>query len=207
MNRVIAVTATLATAAAVAGTMAATVVPAAAVPRPAAAHPAPSASPGHANPGHSGPGQSGTAAPAKPATAPGKVFPPTVIGSELDGGKYVTVVHCQGVDSPPPITLAKPATPLIVNGAGPSTAILKMLQKPNPYTTVYTCTVTVKEKKPAKPKVAAPRRGAVRTAPKQGCVIMASGRANGRSRCPKDVTLNTGFGGRATQVKNHHPAG
>ncbi len=207
MNRVIAVAATLATAAAAAGTMAATVVPAAAVPRPAA-HPAPHSTTGHSTTGHSTTGtQTAAAAPAKSAAAPGAEFPTTVIGSELDGGKYVTVVHCQGVDSPPPITLAKPATPLIVNGAGPSAAILKMLQKPNPYTTVYTCTVTVKEKKPAKPKVAAPGRGAVRTAHKQGCVIMANGRANGRARCPKDVTLNTGFGGRATQVKNHHPAG
>jgi hypothetical protein len=196
MNRVIAVTAALATAA-MAGTVVATVVPAMAAPRPAAAHPAPRSTSGHSPTGT----QTAMAVRAKSA-APGANVPPTVIGSELGGGKYVTVVSCQGVDSPPPITLAEPATPLIVNGAGPSAAILKMLQKPNPYTTVYTCTVTVKEKKmPAKPKAA------VRTPRKQGCVIMVNGRAYGRSRCSKGVTLNTGFGGQAAQVKNHHPAG
>ena len=189
MNRVIAVTAAFATAA----------------PRPAAAHPTVHANTGHANTGHAKTGAPAAAnpravpaAPAKAAAAPGANFPPTVIGSELDGGKYVTVVHCQGVDSPPPITLAKPATPLIVNGAGPSATVLKMLQRPNPYKTIYTCTVTVKQKVPAKPEAAKKV-----TAHKPGCEIAAAGAAS----CTRTVTLNTGFGGLAPRVKNHHPAG
>ena len=109
-------------------------------------------------------------------------FAPTTIGSELGGGKYVTVVHCQGVDSPPPVTLGKPGTPLTVNGTGPSAAILAMIKKPGPYKTIYTCTVTVKERVPAKP----------RPKVKKGCEI----KSGGRTRCTKPVTLNTGFGGR-----------
>ena len=181
MNRVIAVTASLATAA-VAGTMvaAATIVPAMAAPRPAAAHPAEPAQ---------------QAARLRAAGAPGPGFQATTIGSELDKGKYVTVVHCQGVDSPPPVTLGKPGTPLTVNGTGPSAAILAALKKPNPYKTIYTCTVTVEEKVPARPRPAAKH--------KKGCEIKEGGRA----RCTKPVTLNTGFGGEAQQVKNHHPAG
>jgi hypothetical protein len=213
LNRVIAVTATLATAA-MAGTMvaAATVAPALAAPRPATARPAehakkaeqavravPAKKAGQAKTT----GDAKTAVPAKEAVARTKAagrgpgYEATTIGSELDGGKYVTVVHCQGVDSPPPVTLGKTGTPLIVNGVGPSTKILAMLAKPNPYKDIYTCTVTVKERVPAKPKPAAKK------APKKGCEI-ASG---GRSTCTKPVTLNTGFGGEASQVKGHRPAG
>lgn len=181
MNRVIAVTAALATAA-VAGTTAAaaTILPAMAAPRPAAAHPAEPAQ---------------RAAPLRAAGTPGPGFPPTTIGSELGQGKYVTVVRCQGVDSPPPVTLARPGTPLTVNGAGPSAAILAELKKPNPYKAIYTCTVTVEEKVPPKPRPAVKH--------KKGCEIKEGGRA----RCTKPVTLNTGFGGEAQQVKDHHPAG
>jgi len=179
MNRVVAVTATLATAA-LAGTM-----------MVAAAH---ASTPAHA----------ATTALAKAATAePAKLpsFAATTIGSELDDGTYTTVVHCQGVDSPPPITLAKPGTPLTVNGVGPSAAILKMFQKPSPYKTIYTCTVIVREKVPAKPR----KVTAVKSVPahKPGCEIAPRGRAG----CTKLVTLNTGFGGLAPQVKDHHPAG
>jgi hypothetical protein len=207
LNRVIAVTATLATAA-MAGTMvaAATVAPALAAPRPATARPAEHAKKAEqavrAVPAKKA-GQAKTTGDAKEAVARTKAagrgpgYEATTIGSELDGGKYVTVVHCQGVDSPPPVTLGKTGTPLIVNGVGPSTKILAMLAKPNPYKDIYTCTVTVKERVPAKPKPAAKK------APKKGCEI-ASG---DRSTCTKPVTLNTGFGGEASQVKGHHPAG
>lgn len=161
--------------AAMAGTMvAAATIPALAAPRPVAAHPAKHA---------------------EQAAAPGPGFQPTTTGSELDGGKYVTVVHCQGVDSPPPVTLGKPGTPLTVHGTGPSAAILAMLKKPGPYKTIYTCTVTVKVKVPARPKPVAKV--------KKGCEIKSGGRA----RCTKPVTLNTGFGGEAQQVEDHHPAG
>jgi hypothetical protein len=170
MNRVTAVAATLATATMAA---AAAIVPAMAAPRPVAAHPA-----------------------AQHAKLP--AFPPTVIASELDGGKYVTVVRCHGVDSPPPIHLARPATPLTVSGVGPSAAILKMLKHADPYKNIYTCTVLVEEKVPATPKPVAK----VKKAHQAGCEIMTGGR-NG---CAKKVTLNTGFGGLAPQVTRHHPA-
>lgn len=197
MNRVIAVSATLATAATATMVAAATIVPAMAAPRPAAAHSVAHAkTTAHAK--TSAQAKAATQAKATTQRAKLAVPPPTEIGSELDGGQYVTVVHCQGVDSPPPIRLAKPGTPLIVSGVGPSAAILKMLQKPNPYKTVYTCTVVVQERVPTKPKKAA-------KAHKTGCEIITTG--GGRKGCTKTVTLNTGFGGLASQVKGHHPAG
>jgi hypothetical protein len=208
MNRVTAVSATLATAA-MATAMAAAVIPAGAAvaaPRPAGAHPAAAKKAADAK---AAAAHAGTATPK--AAAPGPSFVPTTIGSELGGGKYVTVVHCQGVDSPPPVTVNKPGTPLIVNGGGPSAQILSMLKRPNPYKTVYTCTVTVQEKVPAKPKPAAKAKRPHQVH-KKGCEIAASGHAgrsghNGHSACTKPVTLNTGFGGLAPQVRDHHPAG
>jgi hypothetical protein len=188
MNRVTAVAATLATATMAA---AATIVPAMAAPHPAAA------------------------APAKPAkttttTTHAKLASslPTQVASELDGGKYVTIVRCQGVDSPPPVHLARPGAPLTVTGTGPSAAVFKMVNQADPYKDIYTCTVLVKEKVPAKPKPMA-------KAHKAGCEIgpvVSPGRLPGglpgsRNGCTKKVTLDTGFGGRARQVKNHHPAG
>ena len=224
MNRVSAVSATLATAA-MAGTMvvAAAGVPALAAPRPATAHPAAPAKQAaqakqaanarkaaNAKAAGARAATAATAARSKAAAAAGPSFLPTVIGSELGGGKYVTVVSCHGVDSPPPVTLAKPGTPLVVNGVGPSAAVLTMLAKPNPYKTVYTCTVTVREKVPAKPKPVAKVKKAHK-AHKKGCEIAAGGPAGGptggRTACTKPVTLNTGFGGEAPQVKDHHPAG
>jgi hypothetical protein len=219
MNRVIAVTATLATAA-MAGTMAAAGVPAMAAPRPATAHPAAHGKQAaHAKAAGT---RAATAARSKAAAAQGPSFLPTVIGSELGGGKYVTVVSCHGVDSPPPVTLAKPGTPLVVNGVGPSAAVLTMLKKPNPYKTIYTCTVTVREKVPAKPKPVAKVKKAHKVG-KKGCEIATGGPTGGRTGgptggrtggptggrtgCTKPVTLNTGFGGEAPQVKDHRPAG
>jgi hypothetical protein len=180
MNRVIAVPTALAMAT-VAGTIiaAASIVPATAASRPVAARAA---------------AHTTTTAPQQAPAARGANPLSTMIGSELDRGKYTTVVRCHGVDSPPPVTLSKPATPLIVHGEGPSTAILKMLSKPNHYKTVYTCTVVVREMVPAKPK---PKKTV-----KTGCEITTSART-----CTKPVTLNTGFGGMAQQVKDHHPAG
>ena len=187
MNRVTAVAATAVTA-----TMAAAVaiVPAMAAPRPAAAHPA-----AHARIKAAAEHARTTAQRATTTSAL-----PTEIASELDGGKYVTIVHCQGVDSPPPVHLGSPGTPLIVNGVGPSAAVFKMLKQQDPYKNIYTCTVLVKEKVPGKAKPAVPKKVA---AHKAGCEIAAGG---GRT-CTKKVTLNTGFGGLARQVGNHHPAG
>jgi hypothetical protein len=200
MNRVIAVSATLATAATATMVAVATIVPAMAAPRPAAAHSvthekttahAKTSTQAKAAAQAKARAQAKAQAKATAQRAKLPVSPPTEIGSELDGRKYVTVVRCQGVDSPPPINLAKPGTPLIVSGVGPSAAILKMLQKPNPYKTIYTCTLVVRM------KVAKPKK-----AHKTGCEIMTGGRKG----C-KTVTLNTGFGGLAHQVTGHHPAG
>jgi hypothetical protein len=197
MNRVIAVTATLAAATAATMAVAATIVPAQAAPLPATVHSA-----AHVNTGETD---------AKSATRQARTENslPTVIGSELRGGKYMTVVRCQGVDSPPSVTLDQPGRPLTVNGSGLSAAALKLASQSDPYKTIYTCLVTV-EMKPS-PKV--------KTAHRTGCEIWQGGGreggtgnsresgASGRKGCTKPVTLNTGFGGLAPQVKGHHPAG
>jgi hypothetical protein len=193
MNRVTAVAAMLATAAA-ATMAAATTGPAVAAPRSVAGHPAAHARGATAH-ARTAPAKA-TARQAKPASSR-----PTEIASELDGGKYVTVVRCQGVDSPPPVHLGKPGTPLIVSGGGPSSAISKMLKQADPYKDIYTCTVLVEEKVPARPRAAVTKKIAAHKV--RGCEI-ASG---GGTRCTKKVTLNTGFGGLAPQVKQHHPAG
>ena len=193
MNRVTAVAATLATAAA-ATMAAATIGPAVAAPRSAAGHPAAHSRSATAH-ARTAP-EKATAQQAKPASSL-----PTEIASELDGGKYVTVVRCQGVDSPPPVHLGKPGTPLIVSGGGPSSAISKMLKQADPYKDIYTCTVLVEEKVPAKPRAAVTKKIAAHKV--RGCEIATGG----RTRCTKKVTLNTGFGGLAPQVKQHHPAG
>ena len=79
-----------------------------------------------------------------------------MIASETSGGKYVTVVTCSGGATPPPIKLGAPGTPLTASGTGPSAGLSAMLSKPNPYKTVYTCSVTVEEKTiPAKPEAKA----------------------------------------------------
>jgi hypothetical protein len=194
MNRVTAVAAMLATAA-TATMAAATIGPALAAPRPSAAHPAAHASAAHAN--------ASAAQQAKLAS-----LLPTEIASEFDGGKYVTIVQCQGVDSPPPVRLGQPGTPLTVSGVGPSAAIFKMLKQADPYKNVYTCTVLVKEKVPAKPRADVTKKIKAHKVRGSGCEIATGGNTTGgNTRCTKKVTLNTGFGGLAAQVKRHHPAG
>ncbi|HXT94336.1 MAG TPA: hypothetical protein VN714_34305 [Trebonia sp.] len=208
--------ATAATAALAMGAMAAavTIAPAMAAARPAAAHPA-----AHA--------KSAPAAQAKAVAARARVIAqqaqsassqPVVIGSEEDNYKYVTVVTCQGADTPPPITLGKPGTPLTASGIGPSAGILKSLQQPNPYKTIYTCTVVVKVKVPPKPKptpksTKATKATKPKKAPKTACQFgtgsggMGKGGTGGSKSCTKPVTVNTGFGGLAPQVTMHHPQG
>lgn len=119
----------------------------------------------------------------------------TAIAGYLDGGKYVTVVHCTGAGTPPPIRLGQPGTPLTAKGVGPSAGILAMLKKPNPYKTIYTCTVTVEQQTAPKPQH--PRAAAA-------CEI-AGGAGPGGTVCTRSVTLNTGFGGMAWRVAGHHP--
>jgi hypothetical protein len=121
-----------------------------------------------------------------------------VITSQLgDGGKYVTVVRCAGsVAAPPPVTLAQLDDPLTVRGSHPTASVIKQLAKPKAYRTVYTCTVTVKEKKPTPKKKLHP----------VGCELGQGGTLNRGKACHR-VVLNTGFGGAAGQVAKHHPAG
>ncbi len=127
------------------------------------------------------------------------------IAAETDKGKYVTVVHCAGVDAPPPIRVGAPGTPLTASGTGPSGGLLKMLARPNLYETVYACTVDVEM------KVAAPAK----KAKKADCEIAGASTADaaiagghrGTAGCTRPVTLNTGFGGMASQVAHHRPVG
>jgi len=140
------------------------------------------------------------------------------IAAQTDGGKYLTVVHCRGVDTPPPIRVGEPGTPLTAYGTGSSAGLLKMLAKPNPYKTIYTCTVSVEVKPPAKPAKKPAKKADTR---KHACELgTGSGAAGGtggtggtgsgggaKDRCTKSVTLNTGFGGMASQVGRHHVAG
>jgi hypothetical protein len=122
-----------------------------------------------------------------------------VITSQLgDGGKYVTVVRCTGsVSTPPTIRLARLDDPLTVRGTRPTAAVIKQLAKPKTYKTVYSCTVTVKEKAPTpkKPKKKHP----------VGCELGRGGPWSGGRSCHR-VILNTGFGGEAGPVAHHHPA-
>lgn len=191
MNRVTVAAATLATAATATMAVAASVGPAMAAARPAAAHPA-----AHV--------RTSTTAPHTKAAN----FLPTQTASEFDHGKYVTVVHCVGVDSPPPVHLGTGGVPLTVSGEGPSSAVFQMLKEADPYKTIYTCTVNVEEKTPARPALAVSKKVAGHWA---GCELTAGGTgwthgAHGK-RCTKQVTLNTGFGGLARQVAHHRPAG
>jgi hypothetical protein len=205
MNRVSVVAVTLAAAgAAVAAT--ATVMPAMAAPGPAARPAAQARSLTRA-----------TTAVERAPRAAGQPALPSLssadIAAESDGGKYLTVVHCRGVDTPPPVRVGAPGMPLTAYGSGPSAALLKMLQKPNPYKTVYTCTVNIELKaqaKPAKPGMPAkPVKKATVTKPSCEIGTGAGPAGSGRTPkgCTKSVTLNTGFGGMAAQVAGHHPAG
>lgn len=199
MNRVTAAAVTAATATVAA---AVTIVPALAAPRPAAVHLAAHVATAHVAAAHAAAAHRGTAKAQAAARHAGTAgFSPTAIASELDGGAYVTVVRCQGVDAPPPVRLGRPGTPLTVSGAGPSAAIFAMLKHPNPYKTIYACTVVVKQKAPAKPKPAT-----ARGAHPAGCEIAAGAGPSG-TKCTRKVTLNTGFGGLAGQVRDHRPAG
>jgi hypothetical protein len=97
--------------------------------------------------------------------------------SQYNSGQYVTVVTCHGVDIPGPVHLNLPHRPLVLNGDIPDPAIIRALAQPRTYKKVYTCTLTVEQKLPAPAK-----------------------------HVPHHVTVNTGFGGRASSVAQHHPA-
>ena len=143
----------------------------------------------------------------------------TSITSQMDKGKYLTLVQCQGTTVPPPIKLAQPGIPLTASGTGPSPAMLTGLQQPGEYHTVYSCTVVVKEKVPPKPKPSTCTAG-TRTGTRTGtpmctpkatpkaidCMLPNGQRRYGNAKCGRKVTLNTGFGGMAPRVRLHHPA-
>ena len=139
----------------------------------------------------------------RPAKHQAKPTLADVITSQLgDGGKYVTVVRCTGsVATPPPVTLARIDDPLTVRGTRPTAGVIKQLAKPKTYRTVYSCTVTVKEKAPAPKKPKKPKK----THP-AGCQLGQGGPWTGGRSCHR-VILDTGFGGEAGPVANHHPAG
>jgi hypothetical protein len=136
-----------------------------------------------------------------------------MIASEFGGGKYVTLVQCSGmVTAPPPLRIARPDAPLTVRGYGPEARIVRLLDKPHAYKTVYTCTVVVlvkvqvaakKDKKDKKTTHAVHHARKV-------CEIVTAGTGTGGFEgrgCSRVVTLNTGFGGSAPKVAGHHPAG
>ena len=126
-----------------------------------------------------------------------------VITSEFgDGGKYVTVVSCTGkITTPPPVVLARLNDPLTVKGGRPTEAVKKLLAQPKTYHTVYSCTVTVKQKTTT-PKT--PKKP--RTVTKNKCEWGIGGGGGPWHLCHR-VILNTGFGGAAGTVAKHHPAG
>ena len=131
------------------------------------------------------------------AKQPAKGTVADVITSDFQGkGKYVTIVSCSGtVATPPPVHLARLNDPLDVRGAKPTATLLKLLGQPKVYKTVYTCTVTVKIKVPAKKRVVV----------KKSCKL-GPGIGVGPWKSCHRVVLNTGFGGEAGTVASHHPA-
>jgi hypothetical protein len=189
MNRVLAVAVTAATATMVAG---AAIAPAMAAARPMGARSAAAAAAKESE---------AKTVESRVKRAAVRPLAPLQIASQLSGGQYVTIVQCHGsVRTPPPIQVARPDGPLSVKGSTLSSGQLALLKKPDAYKTVYTCTVVVKERVQAKPKP--------RIAGHRACVVSGTGGGGRKSstRCKK-VTLNTGFGGLAAQVAQHHPAG
>jgi hypothetical protein len=199
MNRVSAVAATLTAAATLTVAAAATVTPAHAAVRLAGARPA------HVR----------TIARTTTAAEQARLIaeqaasdPSTAIAAESGDGKYVTVVRCSGESTPPPIKLGQPGTPLTASGSGPSAGLLALLSKPNPYKTVYTCTVAVEMKSTAS-STATPENTAEVAKPEDKAarrpLCESSDMGIKAKVCAKKVTLNTGFGGMAKQVAGHHP--
>jgi hypothetical protein len=203
MNRVLAVAVTAATATMVAG---AAIVPAMAAQRPAHARTAATASAKKSGAKAAGATTAESRAKLAAQHSAASALAPLQITSQLGNGQYVTVVQCHGsVKTPPPVEVGQPDAPLTVHGSGLTSGMLATMKKPNAYKTVYACTVVVKERVAAKPKP--------RTAGHRSCTVVSgtgsgagsAGGAGGK-RCKK-VTLNTGFGGMASKVAQHHPAG
>jgi uncharacterized membrane protein YgcG len=216
VNRISVIGATIATGAVATVAATAVIMPAMAAPRPASTHPAAAA--------RSINRATTTVERAQLAAGQSAVIglSSADIAAQTDGGKYLTVVHCRGVDTPPPIRVGEPGTPLTAYGTGSSAGLLKMLAEPNPYKTVYTCTVSILVKPAAKPAKKHPKKADARkhscelgtgsgasggTGGTGGAGSGGSGSGGAKDHCTKSVTLNTGFGGMASQVGRHHVAG
>jgi hypothetical protein len=106
---------------------------------------------------------------------------PITIVSQDTAGVYVSVVHCRGIDIPPPIRLRQSGTPLLLKGTDATAVTRRQMTKPKKYKPVYKCTILIEKKAPA-PKVPV------------------------KVKVPRTVRLNTGFGGAAGSVARHHPA-
>ena len=129
------------------------------------------------------------------------------IATETDKGKYVTVVRCAGVNAPPPVRVGEPGTPLTVTGVDPPSQEMKLLSDAHAFQPVYACTVVV-ELKVATPAKKAAKKASCEIAGAGAAGAKGGGTAGGRkgaAGCTKKVTLNTGFGGMASQVAHHRP--
>jgi hypothetical protein len=124
-----------------------------------------------------------------------KIDPVTIV-SQYANGKYMSVLHCQGISTPPPIRLKAPGTPLTLKGTGPSAGQTAGLSTPPGYQTVYKCTIVVQERPVL---VLKPRCELAPTGPGSG--------GPGAAVCHQQVSISTGFGGEAASVARHHPRG
>lgn len=116
-----------------------------------------------------------------------KAASPVQILSQYGNGQYVSVVHCQGGQVPPPLHVREPGVPLHLAGQKPSATVTRSLGQ---YKPVYRCSLVIK-KKPVMPG----KGGGIKP-----CEHVKPGM---HGKC--NVTLNTGFGGRAGAVKGHRP--
>lgn len=115
---------------------------------------------------------------------------PVQINSQYGSGQYVSVVDCQGKQTPPPVRIQAPQTPLRLTGTKPSFAVARAMATQGRYKTVYTCTLVVKKEIPR-----APGKG--------GGIKSCEHPRTAKGQCR--VTLNTGFGGAAGAVTRHRP--
>jgi hypothetical protein len=128
-----------------------------------------------------------------------KIDPVTIV-SQYGNGKYMSVLNCEGIDTPPPIRLKGPGTPLTLKGTGPSAGETKAMSNPKLYQKVYKCTIVLEEKSLSvnKPECELSTGGPGSGHPGGGA---------GSAICHQKITLNTGFGGEAASVASHHPRG
>jgi hypothetical protein len=198
MTRIHAVAAGAAAAVALAATAMSTaaITPVLAAARPTGTTPA-KAAPAKSVPATSAKGTDGnTIKTGKTAKGAKTKIDPVTIVSQYANGKYMSVLHCQGISTPPPIRLKAPGTPLTLKGTGPSAGETAGLSTPPGYQTVYKCTIVVQERPVL---VLKPRCELAPTGPGSG--------GPGAAVCHQQVSISTGFGGEAASVARHHPRG